>query len=338
MKASVFYNPHDIRIEDRPDPKIEPGNILVEINSCGVCGTDKHIYEGSYPARFPVVPGHEFAGVIVDVSPEVTKFKKGDRVSIDPNIPCGICYFCQTGKPHFCVDNITIGQHIDGAFAPFVSVPFSQAYNLPDNVTLDQGAMTEPVACAVHAIDRARIQLGGTAVILGAGPVGLILMQLVKAAGMGKIIVSEPKEHRRKLALELGADIGIDPNSDSVKEVVQRETQYGADLVVEAAGVAQTAQEAFGLVQPTGTILIFGAADPKDEITIHPFDLYHNEISVIGTYVLPFTMERSMKLIASGQVKVEPLFSHRLPIAKAQTAMDLMGSGDAVKILMDPKL
>jgi 2-desacetyl-2-hydroxyethyl bacteriochlorophyllide A dehydrogenase len=338
MKAAVFYNAHDAKVEERPEPKAQEGYILVEVNVCGVCGTDKHIYEGSYPARFPVVPGHEFSGVVVEVGRGVSQFQKGDRVTIDPNIPCGTCHFCRSGRPHFCVNNLTIGQHVDGAYAPLVSLPAKQAYLLPDRMSLDQGAMTEPVACAVHGIDRAQIKPGETVVVLGAGPIGLILMQLAKAAGAGKIIVSEPRESRRRLALELGADWAVDPRSEPLKQIVQRETEYGADLVIEAAGVAETVQQAFDLIQPTGKILVFGACDPKDEIRLFPYNIYRYEWSIIGSFVLPYTMERAMELIASGRVKVEPLFSHRLPIEKVHEAMDLMGTPEPIKILMDPKI
>ncbi len=337
MKAAVFYHPHDARIEQKPEPRPAEGQVVVEVNVCGVCGTDKHIYEGSYPARFPVVPGHEFSGVVVDVGPGVTRFQKGERVAIDPNIPCGMCYYCRSGRPHYCVDNVTIGQHIDGGYAPLSVVPVANVYKLPENLSLLAGAMTEPVACAVHGIDRAQIKPGSTVVVLGAGPMGLILLQLARAAGAGKLIVSEPRENRRKMAVELGADIVVDPRSDDLVEIVRRTTEYGAELVIEAAGVAATAQQALDLVQPTGTVLVFGACDPKDEIIIHPYQIYRNEWSIIGAFVLPYTMERSMKLIASGKVKVEPLFSHRLPIEGVHQAMDLMGSGEAIKILIDPK-
>ncbi len=338
MKAAVFYSAHDARVEEKPEPKAGEGQIVVEVSVCGVCGTDKHIYEGSYPARFPVVPGHEFSGVVVEVGPGVTQFQKGDRVTIDPNIPCGMCHFCRGGKPHFCVDNLTIGQHIDGAYAPLVVVPAKQAYLLPQGVSLEQGAMTEPVACAVHGIDRAHIKPGASVVVLGAGPIGLILMQLAKAAGAGKIIVSEPRENRRQLAQELGANVVVNPRVDSLQQIVRRETQYGADLVIEAAGVVETVQQAFDLIQPTGTILVFGACDPKDEVRLHPYNIYRYEWSIIGAFVLPYTMERSMQLIASGKVKVEPMFSHRLPIDRVREAMDLMGTPEPIKILMDLKL
>jgi len=338
MKAAIFYQPFDARIEERLQPQPGPGQLLVEVGVCGVCGTDRHIYEGSYPARLPVVPGHEFAGVVVETGPGVERFKIGDRVTVDPNIPCGMCHFCRSGRPHFCVENQTIGQHLDGAYAPFTLAPVENAYLLPEVMTLEQGAMTEPVACGVHGIDRAQVHPGATVVVLGAGPVGLILMQLARAAGAGKIIVSEPKDMRRSLALELGADYAIDPRADSLPDLVRRHAPYGAELVIEAAGVAETTRQALELVQPTGTVLVFGAADPKDEIRIHPYNLYRYELSIIGTFVLPYTMDRSLKLIASGRVKVDPLFSHRLPVEQTVKAMDLMASGEAVKILMDPRM
>lgn len=336
MRAAVFYQPLDVRIEEKATPAIGEGEVLIEVSACGVCGTDRHIFEGSYPARFPVVPGHEFAGVVVDLGPDVMGFSKGDRVCVDPNIPCGKCYFCRAGKIHFCTQQLTIGQHIDGAYAPLTAVLASQVYRLPDKVTLDQGAMVEPVACALHGIDQAQIEPGDTVVVLGAGAIGLILMQLARAAGAAKIIVSEPLESRRNLALELGADLTVDPFSESLTDVVKHETSYGANVAIEAAGVAETAQQAIGLVEPTGTVLIFGACSPKDEIVVHPYDIYRRELRIVGAFVNPFTMNRAMVALATGKVKVDPLFTHRMPITQTEEAMTIHGRGESVKILMYP--
>ncbi|HEU5434625.1 MAG TPA: zinc-dependent alcohol dehydrogenase family protein [Thermomicrobiales bacterium] len=336
MQAAVFYKPGDVRIEERPTPTAAAGQVLVAVHACGVCGTDRHVYEGAYPARFPVVPGHEFAGTIVDSGPGVAGFATGDRIAIDPNIPCGECFFCRAGKSHFCIDAGAIGTRLDGGFAPFVAVPASQAYKLPDAVTLDQGAMVEPLACAVHGIDRARISPGASVAVLGAGAIGLLMIQLARAAGASKIIVSELQESRRELARALGADLVVDPRAEPLADVVRRETEYGVDVAIEAAGVPVTARQAFDLAQPAGTVLIFGCCDPEDEIAIRPYDIYRRELTIVGTFVNPHTMGRAIQLLAAGQVKVDPFFTHRLGVARTEEAMALHGSGDAIKILIDP--
>ncbi|MCC6314418.1 MAG: zinc-dependent alcohol dehydrogenase family protein [Thermomicrobiales bacterium] len=338
MRAAVFCEPGIVKVEDRVAPVAGPGEVLLEVNACGVCGTDRHVYEGSYPARFPVIPGHEFAGTVAAVGAGVTAFAKGDRIAVDPNIPCSKCRFCRAGLVHFCTDQRAIGLQIDGGFAPMASVPESQAYKLPDSVTLDQAAMVEPLACAVHGIDRARIQPGASVAILGAGAIGLLMIQLARAAGASTIVVSEPRESRRRLAVEFGADVTVDPRAESVEEILRHETEFGVDVAIEAVGLPTTARQAFDLVRPAGTVLIFGCCDPNDEISVRPYDIYRRELTVVGTFVNPFTTDRAIKMLASGQVKVEPLFSHRLGVDQMEQAMALHGSGESIKILIDPTI
>jgi threonine dehydrogenase-like Zn-dependent dehydrogenase len=174
MKSVVFYKPHDARVEEKPKPLAKYGEAFVEINICRVSATGKHIFEGGYPACFRIVSDHEFSGVIVDLGPGVTKFKNGDRVTIDPNLPFGQCFFCRSGKPNCGRENLSIDHCVDGAYAPLIAVPVTQTYLVPDNLSLEYGAMTELVACAANGANSAQIQPGADVAALDAGPIGLI--------------------------------------------------------------------------------------------------------------------------------------------------------------------
>ena len=199
-----------MKVQESPVPKLEPDGVLVRVMACGICGTDVHIYEGDKGAADttpPVILGHEFSGVVEAVGEKVSRVKAGDRVCIDPNSLYGACSYCRTGIGHFCENMVGIGTTVDGGFAEYCAVPESQVYRLAAGISFEEGAMAEPLACCLHGIDLCEIRPGSAVMVIGAGLIGLMMVQLAKLSGVRLVAVLEPVEEKRILALKLGADL-----------------------------------------------------------------------------------------------------------------------------------
>jgi 2-desacetyl-2-hydroxyethyl bacteriochlorophyllide A dehydrogenase len=337
MKSVVFVEPNRIEIRDQPIPELGNYDVLVKVHACGICGTDIHILRGEHIVEFPVVPGHEFSGEVVQIGANVDGLQIGDRVTVDPNIVDHTCYFCSRGETNLCENLTAIGVNRDGGFAEYCRVPARQAYKIPEAVSLDEAALAEPLACCLHGIERANIRLGATVVVLGAGSAGLMLMQLARISGAGCIIVSEPDEFRRNVAGSLGADVLLNPHDQDVVEEVRKVTRVGADVVIESAGRSVTAKLAVKLARRGGTILQFGMVSPNEAIDISPYDVYYRELTITGSFVNPFTHARAVELLASKRVNVLPLITHRFPLSQADKALDMFGAPGSVKILLFPE-
>lgn len=337
MKAVVFLEPNRFVVDERPVPAIGDADVLVKVHACGICGTDIHILHGKHFVEYPVVPGHEFSGEVVEVGNDVTTVRPGDRVTVDPNIVCHSCFFCRRGQVHLCENLTATGVNFDGGFAEYCRVPAVQVYPVPEAVSLEEAAMAEPLACCIHGVDRADIVPGNSVVVLGAGSIGLLLVQLARIAGARQIIVSEPDEKKRKLALQFGADMAIDPTKQDVVSEVMRLTRVGADNVIESAGRLETAEIAVKLARRGGSVLQFGVVSPDLLARISPNEVYFKELTIRGSFVNPFTHSRAVDLLASGQVQVAPILTHRFPLDRASEGFETMQRGDAVKVLLVPE-
>lgn len=336
MRAVVFHEANNLSVGECPIPQIAAHEVLVKVHACGICGTDIHILHGEHIVKFPVIPGHEFSGEIVEAGGEVTNVRVGDRVTVDPNIVDHTCLFCRRGEIQLCENLTAVGVNYDGGFAQYCKVPSVQAVPIPSEVSLDEAAMAEPLACCIHGIDRAGIVPGSTVVVLGAGTVGLMLLQLAKISGAGRIIVSEPDDRNRELAARFGAEVLLDPMQDDVAAEVEKVTRVGADVVIESAGRLETAQLAIKLARRGGTVLQFGVVSPDMVATISPYDLFYKELTIRGSFVNPFTHARAVELLALKQVDVIPLVTHRFPLDDAAKALETAQSKDAVKVFLTP--
>jgi len=331
MKAMVFDQPERMRLEQREQPRPAPGELVVRVVACGVCGTDLHVIRGRFPARFPVVAGHEYAGEVVAVGEAVASLEVGQRVAIDPNIQCGVCEPCRAGKVNLCRNLTALGIHRDGGFQQFCAVPERQAYPFPDSLSFEEAAMAEPVACCLRGIEQARIRMGDRVALIGAGWIGLIMLQLVRLSGASHIIVSEPVEAKRALAGDLGADEIADPGRDDLLALAR-----GADVVIECVGSAETMSQAVSLAGEGTRVLFFGVAPPDCEIAVRPFDIYRREIEIIGSFTNPFTHQPALRLLAGRRLDVARLISHRFPLERLPEAIEVAESGDAIKTLILP--
>lgn len=310
MKSAVFYGKHDLRVENSPMPKVGSEDILIQVKACGICGTDVHIYEGDKGAAEvtpPTILGHEFSGVIAEVGSNVTKYKVGDRVCIDPNCYCGKCDFCRNGIAHYCTDMIGYGTTVNGGFAEYCSVNQRQVYKLGDNTTFEQGAMTEPVACCLHGMDMCNIHPGSNVVVIGGGMIGLLMLQLSKLAGAARVVLLEPVESKRVVAKKLGADILIDPINENVEEELKKAGMTWVNTVIECVGKTATIQQAIDIVGNKGTVMMFGLTKPDDTIAVKPFQIFQKEIELKSSFINPYTQKRALDLIDSGRLDVSSM-------------------------------
>lgn len=333
MKAGVFYSKNDLRIEEIAKPSPKAGEILIKVKACGICGTDVHIFNGDkgcFPTPAGTVLGHEFSGIVEGVGEGVKKIHIGDRVCVDPNKLCGDCYYCKSGIGHFCENMIGIGTGMNGGFAEYCAVPQSQVYKIADSTSYEAAAMTEPTACCVHGIDMCNISCGDTVAVIGGGMIGMIMLQLAKLSGAGKLIMIEPVAEKRKIAQKLGADLCIDPIENDVKKVLSDNSIGRISAVIECVGKTSTIEQAIEIAGEKSVVMMFGLTAPDDTISIKPFEIFQKEIVLKSSFINPYTQKRALELIDSGKIDVssvvyscEPLES--LPRILADSSLRAKG-------------
>lgn len=336
MLALQFPELHRMEVVQVPQPEAGPQELLVRVGSAGICGTDPHILHGMYPATFPVIPGHEYAGEVVAVGAEVNDFRPGDHVAVDPNILCGYCSFCRAGKVHLCKNLIALGVNIPGGFAQFSRVPVAQAYRLPTAFSLAHAALAEPVACCLRGLDLAGIRSGDRVAIFGCGPMGAIMLQLSLMQGASRVIVIEPQAGRRQRAEVLGAHWVIDPAKESAVDTIRSEYPDGAEVVFDCSGNVTAVGQALQLTMRGGTVMLFGVCDKSKNIEINPFWVNDSEITIRGSYNNPNTMGRAVDLLVSGRLNAEAVVTHHYPLAQAEEAFRASGSAETLKVVIDP--
>ena len=310
MKSAVFYGKHDLRVEEHEMPKVGPKDVLIQVKACGVCGTDVHIYEGDKGAAEvtpPTILGHEFSGVIAEVGSEVTNYKAGDRVCIDPNCYCGACEPCRNGVVHYCEHMIGYGTTVNGGFAEYCAVNERQVYKLGDNTSFEQGAMTEPVACCLHGMDMCEIRPGHQVVVIGGGMIGLLMLQLSRLAGAAKVALLEPVESKREVGKKLGADICIDPIHEDVKARLKEEGMTWVNTVIECVGRPSTIEQAIDIAGNKAVVMMFGLTKPDETISVKPFEIFRKELVLKASYINPYTQKRALDLIDSGRLDVSSM-------------------------------
>ncbi len=318
MKAAVYFGRHDLRVTDIEQVPAGDKQVVINVKYCGVCGTDIHIYEGdggSFAVAPPLVPGHEFSGVVVSAGKNVKSLKVGDRVAVDPNDMCGECYFCRNAQKHFCTNNIAVGVSQNGGFAEYVTVNEKAVFKIPDNLSFETAALVETVSCCLNGIDLCNIKTGQSVLIIGAGPIGLLMLQLAGMSGAGKIFVSEIVPEKRELALKYGANIVIDPLNEDMGEVLSRNST-NIDCVIECAGTTKTIEQAVRYGGKGATVMMFGLVAPDATIEIKPYEIFQKEIKLTSSFINPYTFDRAIEVLALGKVKVDGIITDILPLDK----------------------
>lgn len=337
MKAALFEKPHHLEVTSVDLPGRGDTDILVEVEACGICGTDLHIVEGTARSTPPVVLGHEYAGRVLEVGRGVSRIKVGERVAVDPNISCGICYYCRRGLVHLCSSLVALGVDRHGGLAEMCVVPAAQAFVVGDEMPADVWAFVEPLSCAVHGIDRAEIRHGDTVVVMGCGPVGLMMLQLARHSGAARTIVVEPQGHKRALAELEDATMVVDPAREDVMERVRSLAAEGADVVLECSGNPAAAELSLRLARRGGRVLFFGVCPIGTTIPVEPNLVYAKELTVSGSYVNPHTFSRAILLLQSGTVRVDRFPVRNFSLDEVAEAFRVYREGIALKCVVRPK-
>ncbi|PWJ90712.1 2-desacetyl-2-hydroxyethyl bacteriochlorophyllide A dehydrogenase [Mesorhizobium loti] len=340
MKAVRLEAVGSIALRDVARPDIGPDELLVRIEACGVCGTDRHLFHGEFPCTPPVTPGHEFSGIVEAIGKSVSGFAVGDRVTGDPNIACGRCAHCHAGRVNLCSNLRAIGIHRDGGFADYLALPQKQAFVLPADLKPTHGAFCEPLGCCLHGVDLAGIKPGSSVVVLGGGVIGLLTVQLARLAGATTIILSTRQASRRALARDFGATVTVDPTAADVVKAIAGPAGLvpgGVDVVFECAGVRETVEQSIRLARAGGTVVIVGVTPQGMKAEFEPFDLLFRELKVLGSFLNPYTHRRAAELIASGAIEIDRLISRQVPLEDAAAVVANPPAPGEVKVLVVPR-
>ncbi|PSP83334.1 alcohol dehydrogenase [Halobacteriales archaeon QS_1_68_17] len=333
MQAAVLSEPGKLKLEERARPEPGPGEVLVAVGEVGICGSDVHYYEhgriGDYVVEEPLVLGHESAGEVVAAGADVSGVEPGDRVALEPGVPCRRCAHCKRGEYHLCPDvTFMATPPDDGAFAEYVAWPADFAYPLPDAVSLREGALCEPLSVGIHACRRGGVGSGDAVLITGCGPIGLTVMEAARAAGATDVVVSDVVGSKLDLAADRGADRTVNVAEESLDDAVADVTGgAGVDVVVEASGAPAAVGSAFDAVRRGGTVVLVGLAD-EAEIPIDVLDVIDSELDVHGSFRYANTYDVAVDLLAAGRVDVAGIVDFEMGLA----AVD-----DAFRRAMDPE-
>jgi 2-desacetyl-2-hydroxyethyl bacteriochlorophyllide A dehydrogenase len=325
MRAARWAAPGKLEITEAPDPAPAHGELVVAVGHCGVCGTDLHIADGEFPPTpYPIIPGHEFAGRVAAVGDGVPgDWREGDRVAVDPSLFCGHCPACRAGRGNLCANWNAIGDTVDGAFAEYVAVPAVNAYRIPDRVDDAQGALIEPLSCAVHGLRRIGPVLGEDVLLMGAGTMGLLLLQLLNRAGARSVTVVDRQPARLTAATAAGAG-SVTTGADGL------ERRFG--VAVDATGAPAAIETAFDSLERGGRLLIFGVTSGDATVTLSPFRIYNDEITIAGSMAVLNSFGAAADLMAAGAVDTAPLLGTPYPLDRFGDALAAVRAGEGIKV------
>ncbi len=337
MKTARGEGHVEVRAVDEPSPP--PGHVKLAVQAAGICGTDLHIYHDEFPTRPPVIMGHEVAGVVAEVGAGVSGVAVGERVTTETYFStCGVCRFCRDGQPNLCPERRSIGSAVNGGFAPFLVVPARNLHRLPDNVDFLAGALTEPLACVVHgALEQPSLTPGDLAVIAGPGAIGLLTLQVVKAAGARVVMLGTDADAARlDLARALGADAVLNVQREDAQPVVMDMSGgYGADIVYECSGAGPAAQQLLTLVRRRGQYAQIGLFSGAVAWDLN--QVCYKELRVTGSNAsVPSAWRRAVELLGAGRVQTRPLISHVYPLAEWRAAFDTFEARQGIKLVFQP--
>ncbi|WP_029061128.1 alcohol dehydrogenase catalytic domain-containing protein [Labrenzia sp. DG1229] len=324
MLAAFLVKPGRFELRNVPMPSVGDDQVLVKIARTGICGTDMHIFNGHYAAdKLPLIPGHEFTGTVVETGKNVAGTKVGQSVVVDMNIGCGLCYWCRRNEILNCPDMQQMGISINGAFAEFIAVPARLVIAAPNKVPQAVLVLTEPLACVVRAARKARITFGQSVVVIGAGPIGNLHVQLLRTIGAAPIIVSDISRDRVRLALEAGADYGVTDPAELEATVMRATEGRGADIVIESVGHPSLYQTAMQLIRKGGHIAAFGLTGAGEALPVDILQTILEENSIKGSVAgMGQDMHDSLALLTHGRIRTEAFTSATFPLADIQSAFD----------------
>ncbi|MUK87625.1 alcohol dehydrogenase catalytic domain-containing protein [Ornithinibacillus sp. L9] len=344
MHVVALTGKETLEYQERKYPTISEHEVLLKIYATGVCGSDLRIYQNSDKRiDYPRVTGHEIAGEIVETGSHVKRFNKGDRVTLWAHIPCGVCLYCQKNEGHLCVKGESIGYQVDGGFAEFVVLPrefveYGSILKISDNTSYELASLSEPFACVLNGLREVEINAGDTVVVYGAGAIGCMYMAAAKRMGAAKVIAIQRSKPRQQLALDIGADIVIDPsNSDTFTKVKAETNGLGADVVIVTAPSAEVQKEALELARTGGRVLYFAGIKHLDEIPINTNHFIYKHLKVVGTHGAPRDLHvESVKWIDEGLIDFSFFVTHTFPLKDTEKAFQTALRKEGLKCVVKP--
>ena len=345
MRAVVLEGPNQFGVKEVEKPTINQDEMLLKMERAAICGTDIRILEGkkTKDVRYPSIIGHEMSGTIVEVGENVEGFKVGDRVAVANVIPCGCCPMCRRGMENVCMNRKAIGYEFDGGFAEYVRLPeiaikSGNIVKIPEHVSFAEGAIIEPLSCCLRGQRNVNLKFNDNVLIVGAGPIGLMHVLLAKAAGASRVIVSELNAYRRQKALDCGADIVLDPNTDDLAAVVAQETGgIGMDIIIMAIGVPALVTPTLKLARKGGAVSLFAGFAKGVMADLDPNVIHYNELKVTGSsaYKRQDYLDAS-EMVINGYLDLKPIVTHTYKIDDFQAAYEMNKSGAGLKIEIEP--
>lgn len=325
MKAVVYDKPRSSAIRLVPDPSPGPGEVVLDVVTTGLCGTDLHIYDGGFFTAYPLTPGHEIVGVVAATG-EGTDLTVGQQVAADNTDLCGHCYHCRRDEPLYCENFRSLGVNAPGGFAEKVLVSAAKCF-AADDLAPEVAVMTEPTACAVHGMDVLALEPGSDVLIFGAGPTGLVLAQLILHGGAARVVVAAPTAFKLELARHYGVDetVQIERNApDAAIERLRNLAPRGFDVVVDATGASSIVRRCLPLAKIGGTFMAYGMVDEGTEVPFSPYDIFKRELTIKGSFAQTHCFDRSLALLRSGRVSTEGIVSHSFPLDAFDDALDAL--------------
>ena len=328
MQAAQIIQPNQLEIVEIPIPELADNEVLIEVMASGICGTDIHIFRGEYLGDYPVIPGHEFSGVIVAVGSAVTRFRVGDHVAVEPNIACDNCFHCLNNRHNFCLNWQAVGVTRPGGMAQFVSAPEKSVFGIGE-LPFEQAAFMEPLSCVLHGVERLAPEMSSRIVILGAGPIGILLLQVLQQTGATEITMVDKNASRVEFAAQSGANQVYTDLDDLPR-------QY--DVVVDATGVVGVMSRCIDYVRPGGKILLFGVPPVGETMTLEAFPIFRKGLTILSSFTSLRNSYQAIDLLKSGRISLDGLVSHQLPLGEFQRGIELIeqGTEGVRKVLIRP--
>jgi D-arabinitol dehydrogenase (NADP+) len=340
MKAVVYDAPRQYAVQEVPVPAVGPGEVRIRVHQVGVCGTDLHIHHGDFNAVFPLIPGHELVGSVDALGDGVTRFTAGEQVTVNPNIYCGKCEYCLAGRLILCTNMLGLGSNFPGFFAEYVTVREDLVFSV-EGIDPDVAVFAEPAACAMHGLESLQLRPGSTALVLGAGPTGLLLAQLLRTGGAASVTVAAPTQFKLDTAEALGVDrtvlIDRDDMERNLATLLEASGANGYDYVVEATGSTRIGGICVPLTRNGGTVLIYGVTRAEETISFSPFDVFRREITIKGSFAEMTSFAAAIRALRSGRARTEGMITHRFSLDDYDKALDAVARDrSAHKVVIAP--
>ncbi len=338
MKQAVMTAPGQIEFRDVEKPTPKPNEVVMQTRRIGVCGSDIHVYHGLHPyTGYPVIQGHEIGGVVAAVGANVTHVQVGDKITFMPQVTCGECYPCQHGQYHICESLKVMGFQTDGAAQEYFALPADMVLKLPENISLDQAAMIEPIAVTVHALSRGGGAAGKRVIVLGAGTIGNLTAQVAKASGAKQVMITDLSDYKLAKAKECGIDIAVNAGRENLGDAIaQHFGSEKADLILECVGVEPTMTSAVQYARKGSTIVVVGVFGKKPQVDLGL--VQDRELTLTGTLMYQRAdYERAIELVASGKMHLDSMITHRFPFSQYLDAYHAIeaSNGEYLKVMID---